>query len=403
MATLGATPLPQAQPVHIEIRHGYGASRLMYFWLTDLYTKEERKVKSEFIGGDTEVLDFELYHPLYAEIIPSGNQKIPFYVEPGDSIIIQVGKNGKGVSYRRKDGKPMKYTNLLLHDVSNRTFYTQEDFMEDKQQTLFPDFVNKVTRKMAVALDSVEHMADRYGFSVEERNLARCNVQMQFGLWIFEYEPYKASELTAYANQHEAGWQSTPQQDREMEAIQDFRNYRFMRGMPTNDSTVFASKFFPAFIQSYEHAQVINYDQYLYVGMTNADSLRMDSAFVAKDLAITQNGHASLFMEVALQRRHTQQPVNDGSVKLKEVQVIGFNWEKFYQRFGKEEYNPHDAVQKAWANDVNLKGILSSLINRKKIRSYKRAKKIIEKLGADDAEREALMKAYKESHPDLSE
>ena len=75
MATLGATPLPQAQPVHIEIRHGYGASRLMYFWLTDLYTKEERKVKSEFIGGDTEVLDFELYHPLYAEIIPSGNQK----------------------------------------------------------------------------------------------------------------------------------------------------------------------------------------------------------------------------------------------------------------------------------------------------------------------------------------
>lgn len=139
-----------------------------------------------------------------------------------------------------------------------------------------------------------------------------------------------------------------------------------MRGMPTNDSTVFASKFFPAFIQSYEHAQVLNYDQYLYVGMTNADSLRMDSAFVAKDLAITQNGHASLFMEVALQRRHTQQPVNDGSVKLKEVQVIGFNWEKFYQRFGKEEYNPHDAVQKAWANDVNLKGILSSLINRKR-------------------------------------
>lgn len=393
---LCAAPLPKAKPVHIEVRHEYGTNRLMYFWLTNLYTKEEQKVKSEFMGNGVVVLDFELYYPLYDELIPSGNQRLPFYVEPGDSIIIRVGKNGKAQSYERKDGKPMKYVNLLLHDVSNQMFYTQEDFADDKRQALFPAFVDKVTQKMAVALDSVNHVADRYGFSAEERNLARCNVQMQFALWIFEYAPYKASELLAYANRHESGWQSIPEQDVEMEAIQDIRNYGFMRDMSMNDSTFLASRFFPAFIQSYEHTQVLNYDQYLYTGMTEGDTLRMDSAYMAKDLAITKSDRASLFMEMALQRRHVQhyQPEDDGSIRLQEVQVIGGNLDQFYQVFGRSEYNPEAVVKKAWAHDVNLKGPISSLLNRKKIHNYKRAKKIIEKLGADDAEREALMRAY---------
>ena len=62
--------------------------------------------------------------------------------------------------------------------------------------------------------------------------------------------------------------------------------------------------------------------------------------------------------------------------------------------FGKREYNPQEVVEKAWAHDVNLKGVLSSLFNHKKIRNHKRAKKLIQQYSADDAEREALMKAW---------
>ena len=54
-------------------------------------------------------------------------------------------------------------------------------------------------------------------------------------------------------------------------------------------------------------------------------------------------------------------------------------------------------VEKAWAPTVNLRGPISSLFNRKKIRRYKRALKLVEQLGADDAEREALLKAWEES------
>ena len=70
------------------------------------------------------------------------------------------------------------------------------------------------------------------------------------------------------------------------------------------------------------------HDQCLYAGTAASDIARMDAAFVAKDLAITQQN-------------------------------------------------------------------LSSLINRTKIKNYKRAKKLIQRYGADDAEREALMKAWK--------
>ena len=89
----------------------------MYFWLTNLYTKEEQKVKSEFLRDGVVAFDFCLYHPLYDEIVPSGNRLIPFSVEPGDTLIIRLGKNGDVESYARKNGLPVKYENLLRHDI----------------------------------------------------------------------------------------------------------------------------------------------------------------------------------------------------------------------------------------------------------------------------------------------
>ena len=190
-----AMPLQVSKPVCIEVSHHWGMGRLMYFWLTDLYTREERKVKGEYVDDNVVVFHFDLYHPLYEEIIPSGNQRIPFYVEPGDTLIIQVGKNGRVEKYERTNGKPVEMERLLRHDVSNRQFYTAEDFSTDKQECTFTTFVERVSEKMAQALDSVERVAIRHDFSAQERQLARCNVQMQFAIWLFEYVPYKSSEL----------------------------------------------------------------------------------------------------------------------------------------------------------------------------------------------------------------
>lgn len=401
LAAVGcAAPLPQSKGVHIEVRHEWNYDRLMYFWLTDLYTKEERKVKSEVLRNGAVTLDFSLYHPLYDELVLGESRRIPFYVEPGDTLIIQLAKNGKVERYERSGGRSVKYENLLRHDISNRALYTQEEFSADKQHCLFPEFVARVQRRMQLALDSVCRVGERYGFTDEELNMARCNVQLQFGLWIFEYAPMRASELLAYANRHEAGWQTTPEQERETAAILDLHNYVFLEDMQPDDSTYLASRFFPAFIQSYEHTQVMNYDQYLYDADSPVGIARMDSAYMAKDLGITGHDHPSLFMNMALARRHVEKPsssVNDGSIHLPEVQVIGStNLDQFYRVFGKSEYNPQEVVEKAWAPNVNMKGVVSSLINRRKINSYKRAKKLIQQYSADDAEREALLKAWKE-------
>ncbi|MDO5482581.1 MAG: hypothetical protein Q4F47_06055 [Bacteroidaceae bacterium] len=396
---LCAMPLPQSKPTHIEVRHEWTSGRLIYFWLTDIYTKEEQKIRSEIHEQGVATLDFNLYHPLYDEMIPANNQRIPFYVEPGDSLVIHVKKDGSVEKYEYKNGSPVKYETLLRHDISNRTFYTHKDFATDKEQRLFPDFATLVQKKMQTILDSVDHVAERYSFSAEERNLARCNVQMQFALWIFEYAPMKVSELLNYANLHEEGWQSLPEQDKEIAAILDAANYRFMAEMHPNDSTYLASKFFPAFIQSYEHTQVLNHDQHLYWGTSDTDISRMDSAFMAKDLSITNTDRPSLFMDIAMARRHVEipPPADDGSIHLQEVEVMGTKLDQFYRVFGKEKIRPEEILEKAWAHDVNLRGVISTLINRKKIKSYKKAKKLIEQYGADDAEREALMKIWEQT------
>lgn len=401
-AFLWATSQPKARPVHIEVRFEptrFLTNRYMHFWLIDLYTKEEKKVGSEFLSNGVQTIDFELYHPLYDELLPGGNARIPFYVEPGDSLIIHLGKNGKDVRYERKDGKLVKFENLLRHDISNRLFYSVEDFEMDKERCRFPEFVSHVVQKMNVALDSVNAVADRHGFSSEERRIALCNIRLQFALWIFEYAPSKTSELNAYSRTHQTGWQSLPEQDAEQDDIQDIANYAFMRTMHPTDTAYLASRLLPRFIQSYENAQVLNCDQYLYYGDTPADMARMDSAFVAKDLAMTQLNQPSLFMNLALARRHFRSapPVDDNSIQLQEVQVVGNNLTQFYNTFGApRDYNPKEVVERAWAHDVNLRGAISKLINRKKIKNYKHAKRIIKQLGQDDAEREAMLKAYEE-------
>ena len=202
-----AVPLPPSKPVHIEVRHdATSISPYIYFWLTDLYTKEEKKIGSKAMGKGVVALDFELYHPLYDELIPAGNRRLPFYVEPGDTLIIRLGKYGRIESYERRDGTPVRHERLLRHDISNQSFYDEKDFKEDKKQGTFADFVAKVTQKMEVAMDSVNKVADRHAFTLEERNIALCNVQMQFALWIFEYAPFKTSELLVYAERHKGGW-----------------------------------------------------------------------------------------------------------------------------------------------------------------------------------------------------
>ena len=408
MAAHAATP-PQPRPVRIEVRHQMGYNRLMYFWLTDLYTKEERKVRSEYGSANDDqmaVLDFELYHPLYGEIVAGSNRRIPFYVEPGDTLTIHLEKNWRVSRYEWRGNRPVKYEQLLRHDISLRTFYTEADFQTDREHCLFPEFVTRMKAKMQGALDSVNHVADEHHFNEEERRLARCNVQLQFALWLFEFEPYKALQLDTYGERHPSGWQMTAEQDADMEATYDLANYAFLCQLPIDDSLCLVSPFFPRLIQSYENAQMLCRDLYRYEGFTADGVSRADSVRMAKEQTITQRDRPSLWMQVAMQRKHlkVQPPVDDGSVLLPEVEVVeSNNLDQFYKTFGRSEYDPKKVVEQAWAHTVNLRGPISSLVNRKKIRRYKRAKKLVEQLGADDAEREAMQKAWEESERERGE
>lgn len=399
-----AAPLPAKKPVQIVLRYqrqgkcDFYPSKSFHIRLMDPYYKKEEKVNSEYLLDNMSKLDFYLYHPVY-DVIIDGGRSIPFYAEPGDTLMIDIAATGQVNSYTRKNGEAVKYENLLRHDISNNVFYDADMFAADKDGVSFPVFVERVKERMNAAIADVNAVADKWNFSDEERSLAVDNVRLQFGVWIFEYAPFVTSEMANYSHVHSEGWQSLPQQDTQIEMLADTRNYRFMKDMPFNDSICISSRYYSQFVSSYQHALVLNHDQHLYYGESEEDVVRMDSAFVAKDLAMTEADEPSLFVRAALEIKHVElpeDPVRDGSIALKEVQVIGLD--HFYRRFGKAEEPDYKKMAKEYWNPATYyKGMnIDYLFNMKKVRRYKHAKKIVEKLSKDDAYRELLDKAYEE-------
>lgn len=405
-----ASNVPKKKPVHIELRYQVKEpfkstlnSRRMpivpysYFTLHDIYSNVDEKVGSEALRDGVTALDFEINHPLYDYIETGGSIHIPFYVEPGDSLFIYVTKVGRVIKYECPRGKEVKCRNLLLHDFSNSILYDESDFNEDKKDARFPEFVRRVISKMDLELDSVRRNADRYGFNDVERRVAMNNVKLQFALWLFEFTPYKNMELNLYSARHKEGWQATQSQDNDYADIMNVDNYSFIKRLPLNDSTCFASRFFSQFMMSYEHSQFLNSDQYLYYGKTKEDAVRMDSAFVAKDIQLTGQMQPSLFMDLALQRKHYVPPVDDGSIKLKEVQVIG-TWKIDYPGVTERDMLNFKLNSKPTYNALSPS---YWLYDRKREKAKKRAKDLIRKIEEAEElerlERDAIMKAYEDS------
>lgn len=396
--------------VEFESAHAQDIERFHTLELTvrDIYTNEEQVVKGSRVGDGAYSLSFKLYHPLYSVITEHGHS-YPFYVAPGDYLVIKVHNSGT-LSYRKGDGGRAKYENLLKHDISQRIFYDSWQFEADKQGCRFPQFVEKMMHRLDSVLTMVDSVAAVHEFNDEEHRLARCNVQMQFAMWVYEFAPTRTGEISSYGRRNACGWQARDDQDNEIAAIEDARNYAFMRRMPLNDSLSITSSFFPMFIQNYQHTHFLNCDQYLYYGETAADHCRMDSAFIAKEMSFLNQDTPSVFMNIALARRELKRiggiaaletahsvPATADTIKTIELQGVDVvSLDRFHSVFGVWNQTPEDFVRKSWAHDVNLRGVISSLINHKKIKNYKRAKKVIAQLSKDDEEREALMRAYEQ-------
>lgn len=412
----GSAFVPQTtKNVHIELHYALnqgtsvvGTSRshdilpVSYYMYNDIFTNDEIKIKSQTWNDRVTTYDFNLNHPLYDYINHGGDIHIPFYVEPGDSIIINLTKAGKVLSYKKINNTDIKYTNLLLHDFSNNILYNEIDFDNDKKNARFPEFVRRVLTRMNATVDSINHVADRYSFCDTERSIAINNAKLQYAIWIFEFASFKSMEINTYSSSHNEGWQSIPYQDQTFSDLQNPANYAFLRQLPLNDNTCLASRYFQPFIIAYEHAHMFNYDQYIYYGTSQHDQARMDSVFMSKELAMTGHLRPSLMMEIAMYRKHFEAPqIDDESIKLQEVQVIG------HQNDYYKGVTPEDMTN--WR--LNQKPTLSEqiaspsywLYERKKYKNRERAKALIKQIEeaeerdkADQAEREAVMKAYEE-------
>ncbi|MBQ0048612.1 MAG: hypothetical protein KBT33_14090 [Prevotellaceae bacterium] len=407
-----AAKRPKLLGTYIELRYdedemrtatdGFGFSTYRptpytYFWLRDIYTDQEKKIGSEAISSTTTAFAFGISHPIYNEISAGSNHYIPFYVEPGDSIIINVSRSGAVKSYKRMDGKEMKCLNLLLHDISNRTFYTLQDYESDSKGATLNVFQDKVMRKMSLALDSVMSIAEKYEFSEKERRIAEANTKLQFLSWIMEGIQNRSSSVATISKEKESGWQSNPYKDRDIDDLNSYESYYFMRQLPLKDTLCMASKHFSHFIQNYQYSPVLNHDQYLYYGNSLSQEARMDSAIIAKDKIIMGSIMPSLYMSIVLKRRHLEPDPVDDAIRLQEVQVIGRTAQDFGPALTAEDLLRFKLNSRP---SYNFLSPTYWLYDRKREKTRERVKGIIKQMDdmdeRDNAEREAVMKAYEE-------
>jgi len=116
-------------------------------------------------------------------------------------------------------------------------------------------------------------------------------------------------------------------------------------------------------------------------------------------MKLTGSLRPSLFMDVAMQRKHFQTPdIDDGSIKLQEVQVLGVQG-NYYKGVTTEDMVSWRQNQKpTLAEQITSPSYWIS--GRKKYKNRERAKALIKKIeeeeAADQAERDAVMKAYEE-------
>lgn len=353
-----------------------------FFNLNDVYSRDEQKIGSEAYRDGVTVFDFDLKYPLYDVIQNGGRSKIPFYVEPGDTLIIQVSPSGDAISYRTSDGQNARYENMLLHDISYNRFYTEKEYREDKRDVRFPQFIDRVVNRMNATIDSVNAVADKYGFTDYERRLATNNVKLQYGAWLFDYSLPKRKENTASTSKRKGGEQIPPEQLQAISDIQNVDNYSFVRTLPLNDSLCIVSRFFPEFMDSYETSYFLTSEQHLYSGNSMYSTARKDSAFIAQDKLLTGDSRPSFFMDIALERRHFEAPsIDDGSIRLADVQVIGSSDQDTHVSISAQD------MLNAKLNNKQTFDALSPtywIEDRKASQSKKRAKKLIKQIEADE-------------------
>lgn len=397
-----AAPLPKSYPIYLELfcadkarwRDRMGCS--YFIWVTDIYTKERKMVYPRKSENGHVIFEYYVYHPTYNVVNTGVDKSIPFYIEPYDTLVIDIDNMGRPLLYRNADGSQYKYAQMLSHDISNHKLYTLSDYDNDRDKSSFSLFSERLIGKMNHALDSINRIADLYRFTEEERRIATCNARMQYLLWMFEFSTFRSHMLQEYATKHNNGWQNIEADDEETDDIRNPEYYACMRSL-MNDSKSLSSQYLGVFLNDYENSEILKHDQYLYVGDTHLDSLRMDSALCARDMQISGVGEPSAFISIINERKYMEKPDDDG-IMLKEAKVVA---NRFAPKQETRKFISDTDVRNAMSfhapQGLNLVPLITAgvgqiikLIRGKKEPKRSNRQKILDSLEEDDRIREQI-------------
>lgn len=231
--------------------------------VTDVFTGELKTATAEIQEDGTFEKRLLLHHPIlnwfYTNEIHIGEQQVPFYLCPGDTLDITV-------RFSDGDVPVCEYSGGHSEEVA-RLLKVRSDYLSLLKLCRFFDGDIETYNRYADSLytaqqHKVDDVADKHHFTSFERRLVQCNMAAVFGTAYLSFFSHIQDKMAQEdpAAPYTAG-------NAMMEHLSLPEIYPLLRRLPNNDSLMLATKFFQWYLNGLEFSAPLRYPLFVKRGI----------------------------------------------------------------------------------------------------------------------------------------
>ena len=246
-----------------------GYSRTMGFQniatqMPNIFTGELKTTTVEILDNGTFEKHLLLHHPIlnwfYTNEVYIGEQQIPFYLCPGDTLDITICfHDGNIPNCEYRGGHSAEVARLLKVRNDQLSILNALSLFKGDIEA-YNLFANSLYTTWQRKIDAI---AEAHHFTSFERRLAQCDLATVFGAYYFSYfsQIQDHMALEDPSAPYTAG-------NTMMERLSLPENYPLLRRLPNNDSLILATKFFYLYLNELKFSAPLRYPLFVKRGIT---------------------------------------------------------------------------------------------------------------------------------------
>ncbi len=210
-------------------------------YLKDLFSDKDMPLTIDVNEDGTFERRFSVHHPI-ANTIHFNGKNVPFYVEPGHTIDLQIRKDGQ-VEYTDEQGNSAPGAAYLSSNVNGMFLPSWAQREEVMKSLSFVEYGQMIDSLMVKADEKMAYFAHRNHFTPLDYALARTDVLCDLGYTLLDADMYSRHHNIDSAN---------------MAELKDLANYKPLRRLPFNDPIMLVSVSYRNLQNCYSFLNVIH-------------------------------------------------------------------------------------------------------------------------------------------------